>query len=144
MNDEFIECQDFVEDFLNVELELEIDEEFAYWSLKSYSDSHNFKLKLRVSDIDNLKYLSLNCPGTIRLLSPKKYTFINFGIKYKKIFCRFIKFLEFLDLLNEQKSHFTRRIKSTAWSVWRLKSNREKTSIFGGLVVIFYDGATTG
>ena len=30
MNDEFIECQDFVEDFLNVELELEIDQEFAY------------------------------------------------------------------------------------------------------------------
>ena len=30
MNDEFIECQDFVEDFLKVELELEIDEEFAY------------------------------------------------------------------------------------------------------------------
>ena len=30
MNDEIIECQDFVEDFLNVELEFEIDEEFAY------------------------------------------------------------------------------------------------------------------
>ena len=64
MDDEFIEFQDFVEDFFNLELELEIDEEFAYWSLKSYSDSHNFKLKLRVSDIDNLKFLSLNCLGT--------------------------------------------------------------------------------
>ena len=50
MDDEFIEFQDFVEDFVNLELELEIDEEFANWSLKSYSDSHNFMLKLRFSE----------------------------------------------------------------------------------------------
>ena len=30
MNDEFIEFQDFVEDFFNLKLELEMDEEFAY------------------------------------------------------------------------------------------------------------------
>ena len=30
MDDEFIEFQDFVEDFFNLELELEIDVEFAY------------------------------------------------------------------------------------------------------------------
>ena len=30
MDDEFIEFQDFVEDFFNLELEFEIDEEFAY------------------------------------------------------------------------------------------------------------------
>ena len=30
MDDEFTEFQDFVEDFLNLELEFEIDEEFAY------------------------------------------------------------------------------------------------------------------
>ena len=44
----------------------------------------------------------------------KKPTFMNFRIKSKKYFSEFIKFLKFLDLLYEVKSHFTHGIKSTS------------------------------
>ena len=110
MNEEFIEFHHFVEDFFNLELELEIDEILEKMP-KSYFDSHN--LKLRFSNIHNLKYLSLHCSGTIGLLSPEQSAFQQFQNKEEKIFCRFLKFLKFLNLSYDQKSHFTRRIKST-------------------------------
>ena len=45
--------------------------------------------------------------------SPKKPTFMTLKMISQKYFSEFVKFLKFLDLLNDVKSHFTHGIKST-------------------------------
>ena len=69
---------------------------------------------------------------------------MNLRIKSEKYFSKFVKFLKFLDFLYDAKPHFTQGIKLTLLTFRGIKSNREKTSVFGGLDGIYFAESTTG
>ena len=129
MNDEFIVSRFRWRFFSNLELGFEIDKEFE-------NDEVVISEEIGESEIVDESIFSI--------LSSEKSSFMNLRMKSQKYFSKFLKFFKFLDFLYDAKSHLRHEIKSTLLSFCRIKSNREKTSVFGGLDGIFSTESTTG